>query len=474
MSTQKSQQHEYFTRLDRLQPRESLYQKTSAVFRDVALFYGFTQISSSLLDSHRAYMPLAEANLLDETPLVFCAFQGGEDVVVRPSGVLGALRALASQNAWEATQSQQIFFEGENYFCAGTSNVSRMRLLSKTPSFLFGRHEMGLMVLGEEGPVAEAQIIQIIAKALERFGIGNDDIELRINAIGCGGCHPHFRSAFLAYFRSRLPRLCKNCKHDLKRTPTKILTCPEERCQILANHAPQVLDFLCEPCKKHLKGVLEFLDEIQIPYYLDHMLFRFGSWFSSLVFEFRKSHPIENKNNPESNHAGGDGQKSYSETREDHTTGDVAAVRSGHGICFAEGGRLVHAAELIFGKKTDAVSGSLFFENLERVFPRQFAEIQEGKPQVFFAHLGELAKKKSLGILEKLRKSGIEVSGILTRNAIKSQLRAAERMKVPIALILGQKEAIDATIIVREMESGIQETVPQGKLVEFLKRKLKK
>jgi len=41
-------------------------------------------------------------------------------------------------------------------------------------------------------------------------------------------------------------------------------------------------------------------------------------------------------------------------------------------------------------------------------------------------------------------------------------------------LILGQKEVLDETIIIKEMVSGIQETVPLAKVVKELKKRLRK
>ena len=50
----------------------------------------------------------------------------------------------------------------------------------------------------------------------------------------------------------------------------------------------------------------------------------------------------------------------------------------------------------------------------------------------------------------------------------------SQKVSAEIGLIIGQKEAIDGTVMVREMYSGIQEIIPQEKLLDLLKRKLKK
>ncbi len=50
----------------------------------------------------------------------------------------------------------------------------------------------------------------------------------------------------------------------------------------------------------------------------------------------------------------------------------------------------------------------------------------------------------------------------------------ANKESVKFTLILGQKEIIDGTIIIRDMDSGAQEIVDFGKITPMLKRKLGK
>ena len=100
------------------------------------------------------------------------------------------------------------------------------------------------------------------------------------------------------------------------------------------------------------------------------------------------------------------------------------------------------------------------------------ANVHDGlsKPKVFLVQLGEAAKRKSLNLYESFRKAGIDTKSSLGRDSIKSQLRIANRLGVRFALIFGQKEALDGTIILREMDTGVQETIPLEKIVEVKKR----
>ena len=59
------------------------------------------------------------------------------------------------------------------------------------------------------------------------------------------------------------------------------------------------------------------------------------------------------------------------------------------------------------------------------------------------------------------------------RGSLKAQLRVANRLGSEVTVILGQKEALDDTAIVKDMVSGTQETVTREKLVDAVKKILK-
>jgi histidyl-tRNA synthetase len=91
---------------------------------------------------------------------------------------------------------------------------------------------------------------------------------------------------------------------------------------------------------------------------------------------------------------------------------------------------------------------------------------------VFLAQLGDPARKKAFVLFEELRAGGVAVSANFSKSAIKAQLEIANRLGVKYTLILGQQEVVDGTVLVRDMESGMQETVDIGKVVYDVKKKL--
>jgi len=450
----------FFHHLDRIPEKEGVLEILRSSFRAVALFYGFEKISYSALDDARLYQPLLKAGLMAEHQPIILKSADTPDMIVRCTAALSALRGYRSHKMNDFSQPVKIFSEAEHFFSS-----------SRVDQPIVRRDEVTLVMAGEKGPIAEAQIIQVVWKSLIDMGVPADRINLVINAIGCAQCSHRFRSSLTSHLRNKVAGLCKNCKRNFKIAPTRLLACEEEKCSITTSRAPQILDNLCENCKKHLRGFLEFLDEMGMSYHIDVRRFRSGFWADTILFEFMYNpRPAV--------------QLVESESTENVAVEEMNIIAiepvitlplpttSKRGMILAEGGRMTSAAELMGIKGLDAVAGVMLLDVVEQaVFPSRTLEF---RPDVYLAQLGEIARRRSLRVLELLRLAGITVKESLGRDAIKSQLKLAEKFGAPIALILGQKEVIDATIIVRETDSGIQETVPQEKLVDFLKRRLKK
>jgi len=96
------------------------------------------------------------------------------------------------------------------------------------------------------------------------------------------------------------------------------------------------------------------------------------------------------------------------------------------------------------------------------------------KPEIFLAQLGGEARKKAIVLFEELKEAGIKVSENLSKSGLKPQLENADKQKVKFTLILGQKEIVDGTIMIRDMENGIQEVVDFAKVVAEVKKRLEK
>lgn len=429
---------ENFNKFDRLVSKERSINLFRRELDSLADFYGFLRIYTSPVDNHRFFNPLVKAGLLDDRQLVICKNKTDDFILLRPSSILSAIRVYLTNKLSDMSHPLKLAVD-----------VNGFQINRKEKGSLTIAPEFSLLMFEETAAVAEAEIFQVIWRSLQNIGFPLDKLEVKINALGCKECRPIFRSTLSAYLRSRLSRLCKNCKKDLKGRPTSIFACSEEKCKIVAGNAPPILDFLCEACKKYLRELLEFLDELNIPYLLDVKFFKNKSWYNKVIWEIKalgSAVPGEDESGP---------KKEY---------------------LIGEGGGISGLFEILSGRPLDVFSGTVLVENLERLAFQEKLVLAKtsSKPRIFLTQLGELAKRKSFGLMEELRKADIEIAETLSKDAIKSQLKSAETIGAEIALILGQKEALDRTVIVRDIQSGIQETVPREKLIEFLKKKLEK
>jgi len=204
------------------------------------------------------------------------------------------------------------------------------------------------------------------------------------------------------------------------------------------------------------------LEETQVPYVLDPHLVRGLDYYTRTVFETF----VERTPKP----GGPPAEAGAMPPGEGKATAEEGAKR----LAVVSGGRYDTLIELVGGKPTPAVGGAMGLERIIGIIREQGAKIPlPPKIKVFLVQLGELAKKKSFRIMEEFRRSGVSAAESLGRDSIRAQLKMADRIGAEYALIVGQKEALDDMIILREMSSGIQETIPQRKLIETLKRKFR-
>jgi len=422
---------------DILPEDQKYWEKVRKAVKHIALGYGYERIDTPIIEDAELYMHTAgEATDVVEKQMYTFRSKGGDLLALRPEGTAGVVRAYLEHGMPNEPQPAKLYYIGP-MFRYEQPQAGRYRQ----------HHQAGLEVIGDQNPAYDAQIIFLITLIGAELGLKNLNIE--INSIGCPRCRPAYRSQLSRYFKARMARLCKDCKRRLKQNPLRLLDCKEETCIALRGNAPNLIDSLCEECHDHFKAVLEYLDELAVPYTLNPHLVRGFDYYTKTVFEVFL----------EDEHAEGGSERVHERSR----------------LALGGGGRYDGLAKILGGKDTPAVGGGIGMERIIGVMKKQGTKIPPlYRPEVYLVQLGALARKKSMKLFEELRKAGITTAEGFGKDSIKAQLRSADRAGVKISLILGQKEAIDGMILFREMDTGAQEAVELEKIVKLLKEKLKK
>ena len=131
--------------------------------------------------------------------------------------------------------------------------------------------------------------------------------------------------------------------------------------------------------------------------------------------------------------------------------------------------------KLLSGKDTPGVGGAAGLERIVNLMKaKAWTSSVEAKKQIFLAQLGKLAKRKSLRLFEEFRQAKIPLAETFGRDSLKAQLRSADKIEAEYTLIIGQKEALEGIVLIRNMKTGKQEVVKLEKIVKEMKKRIKK
>jgi len=423
-------------------PDETPYwRKTRHAFEEVSDFYGFSEIVTPIVEQADLFIKAVgqTSDIVEKEMYYLKQKSGSHSLVLRPENTASIVRAYAEHGMRRSVQHPVRLSYFGQFFRHERPQRGRYRQF----------WQAGLEIISNEtDPIYDAQIILATYRFLEKLKLSG--MLIRINSIGSLECRKQYIKKLKAFFKNDIKKLTTDQKKKLETNPLRLLDSKDENVQALLKGAPVILDCLSVPAKKHFTKTLELLDELQIPYILDHSLVRGLDYYTDTVFEVVLEQPAVAEPVP------GEEPK------------EVIPPLSLGG-----GGRYDPLFKQFNLRDTAGVGAAL---GLERVI-QALIEQQKIKPRVlknpvFFVHIGDLAKKKSLPIIESLRNEKITIVETLGKGSLSSQLAAANKCNAVLALIYGQKEAFEESIIIRDMQTGAQETIPLSKMVKIIKKRL--
>ena len=285
---------------------------------------------------------------------------------------------------------------------------------------------VSLHIIGTPKSIAEAILIKTAHSILKEEGYKNLSVE--INNIGDKESISLYNKHATSFFRSKLPELNTDCKELLKFGGHTLVTCNTKNVQHLLKEAPAPLDFLNEESRTHFKEVIEYLESQNIPFEINKFVLGDPHYSSHTIF-----------------------------TILDSKTGKILAT----------GSRYDEVSKKTVNRKgIPGVSVTIKTPKLKKVSSKKIPKFDDC--DIYFIQLGYGAKLKSLEVVETLRKAGIPVHQSIGRDKMSTQTQFAHKKGVKYILLMGQKEANENSICVRNLETNCQKTVPLKSLVEYL------
>jgi histidyl-tRNA synthetase len=393
--------------------------------QEVALYYGFRPIETPILEHESTFTTaVGEGTDIVDKEMYTLKTKGGDQLALRPEQTAGLMRSYI-ENGMQNQPQPVMFYHSGPVFRHDSPQRGRYRQFS----------QFDVDVLGSDKSIVDALVIKTLITILEEAGAKN--LVVSLNSMGDKESRPGYIRELVAYYKKHLSQLGAIDKERLKTNPLRILDSKDPKTKEVNEGAPDSVSYLSGSAKKHFKEVLEYLDEMGVTYQIDKNLVRGLSYYTHTVFEI-----IE----PE-------------------------GAEDGAPLTIAAGGRYDYLGKQLGAKKdVPAMGGSIGIDRVvesswyKKLYPRIIK-----KPKIYFIQLGFDAKLKSLNVIEILRRAHIPIAQALSKDSLSAQLSIAERIGVPYTIIFGQKEAIEKSVIVRNMQNRSQETVKLDKLCEYLK-----
>ena len=297
--------------------------------------------------------------------------------------------------------------------------------------------QFGVEAVGNDSPEIDVETIVLAYTILSSLNLEN--VSVVINTIGDEESRSNYKTALKEYFAKYLDQMCPDCHTRFELNPLRILDCKVPEDQKIVVGAPKMKDFLSDKAKERFNKVLHLLDEMNIPYQIDETLVRGLDYYSETVYEF---HYVSKTGN-DYGAIGGGGH--YGKLVKELGGPDVAGVGFSFGV-----------DRLYSVLKDDGLLNKCL----------------ENPVEIYVMPMGEVAKPLAMQVASALRISGYRTDFCFEDVKLGNMFKRAERKGAKFAIIIGENEVNNQEVIIKNLQTTEQKTIPYEKLVEKISEEM--
>jgi histidyl-tRNA synthetase len=290
--------------------------------------------------------------------------------------------------------------------------------------------EFGLQVVGTAESVGEIVLLKTLATIASEWGV--PVTRVRVNALGDRDSQQRFSRELSVHLRKRINEFAEEERKTILDNPFAVYRIHTDITREILSEGPRPMHFLSEKSRVHFRSVLEHLEHLGLPYELDDLL-------------------------------AGDERAPHIAFALDFAEGDTT-------ILAAMGGRFDEYLKRETHRKDSAGVGASIYFRKKGASRSTFTSLPHlPKPKIYFAQLGLRAKLQGLTVVDMLRTANVPVLQSFDASRLSSQLATAQQLGVSHLLIMGQREALDGTIIVRSTRNSSQNIIQVAEVPKFLR-----
>ena len=395
---------------DCLPSETNIWQMVESVLCRVASNYGFAEIRMPIVESTALFKrSIGEVTDIVEKEMYTFDDRNGDSLTLRPEGTASCIRA-ANQHGLLYNQEQRFWYMGP-MFRHERPQKGRYRQF----------HQFGLEAFGIATPDIDAEIILLTSRLWRELGI-NEFVTLELNSLGSNEERANYRDALVIYLTEREELLDEDSKRRMHTNPLRVLDSKNAQVQEALMDAPKLSDYFGEETKAHFASLCQRLEAAGVKYVLNERLVRGLDYYNRTVFEW--------------------------------VTTSLGAQGT---IC--AGGRYDGLVEQLGGKATPGFGFALGIERLVLMLSN-IENVANVRPQVdaYVVILGDDAQIQANALAEQWRDQvpNIRLQCHCGGGNMKKQLKRADKSGAQIALILGDDEITQQSVMVKYLR-GQQE-----------------
>lgn len=404
-------------------PKDSYkFQYIEREFYELCRRYGFREVRTPMFESTELFnRGVGETTDIVQKEMYTFEDLGHRSITLKPEGTSPAVRAFIESHDYAEMQPTKYYYD--------------------TPCFRYERpqagrlrefHQFGVENFGTPDMMADAEVIALASDFIRKVGI--EDVELRINSVGCRECRTVYRKALQDYLRPYYEELSETSKDRFETNPMRIIDSKDPHDQEVAAGAPYMLDYLCDDCKAAFESLRANLYAMGITFIVDPKIVRGLDYYTKTAFEF--------------------------------VTTKIGAQGT---IC--GGGRYDHLVEEIGGPSIPGVGFGLGKERLLLLMGQNDIILDDPNvPDISISFIGDKARLYALGLAHNLRVNGIAVAiDTLNRN-LKGQMKYANKLATRYSVVIGDNEIEKGVVTLKDMKSGEQKEINASDLTKEIKK----
>ena len=350
--------------------------------------------------------------------------QSNRNITLRPEGTSSIVRALLQNKLYDLNTINRI------WYCGPMFRYERPQSGRQRQFF-----QLGIECFGTTNPRADIEIIYLVFQLFQQLQCQNFTLE--INSIGDIFSRAKFEEELRNYLLPYMSDLDKDSKARFYTNPLRILDTKNYSTQSILVNAPKLYNFLDYQSKQHFERVCQYLSYLNVPYLINSRLVRGLDYYNNTAFEIKTS------------------------------LSNIVTTVCG-------GGRYDNLVYQLGHRSVPAVGCAIGIERLYYLL-RETINFNTPKVDIYIASQGYEASKYSLYIMKFLQVRKFYVHLDLSNKTFKKQLKKANKVAASACLIIGYREMLNTTIVLKWLNSGAQEVFHQSELysyAQYLKNKI--